>query len=55
MARYRFATVWELDAPIRPVWEAIFDAERWPEWWQGVENVVELEAGDQDGVGSLHR
>src|SRR5919108_1102955 len=55
MARYRFATVWDLEAPIEPVWEAIFDTARWPQWWRGVESVVELEPGDDGGVGSLQR
>jgi hypothetical protein len=55
MARYRFTTVWTLNAPIQPVWDAIFDTERWPAWWRGVESVVELEPGDDRGVGSLQR
>ena len=55
MAHYRFLTTWLLEAPIEPVWEAIYDAERWPEWWRGVESVVELEPGGEDKVGSLSR
>jgi carbon monoxide dehydrogenase subunit G len=39
MARYRFLTTWILDAEIARVWDAIYDAERWPEWWPGVERV----------------
>ena len=39
MAQYRFLTTWLLDAPIERVWETILDAERWPEWWRGVERV----------------
>jgi uncharacterized protein YndB with AHSA1/START domain len=37
MAAYRFLTTWLLDAPRETVWDAIYDAERWPEWWRGVE------------------
>jgi uncharacterized protein YndB with AHSA1/START domain len=37
------------------VWEAIYDSERWPEWWRGVERVVELESGDEDGLGQVGR
>jgi hypothetical protein len=37
------------------VWEAIHDAERWPGWWRGVERVVELEPGGEDGVGQRAR
>jgi hypothetical protein len=55
MARYRFVTVWHLDAAIEDVWEAIFRTESWPKWWDGVESVVELEHGNDDGVGSLQR
>jgi hypothetical protein len=55
VASYRFLTAWVIEAPIDPVWEAIYDAERWPEWWPGVESVVELEAGGEQKVGSLSR
>ncbi len=44
-----------LDAPRERVWEAIWDAERWPEWWRGAERVVELEPGAEDGLGKLSR
>ena len=37
------------------MWDAIYDAERWPEWWRGVESVVELEPGGENKVGSLSR
>jgi hypothetical protein len=37
------------------VFQAIWDSERWPSWWRGVESVVKLEDGDQEGVGSLGR
>jgi hypothetical protein len=37
------------------VFEAIWDSERWPSWWRGVESVVKLEDGDEEGVGSLGR
>jgi uncharacterized protein YndB with AHSA1/START domain len=55
VAAYRFLTTWVLGSPIEPVWDAIFDAERWPEWWPGVESVVELEPGGEHKVGSLAR
>jgi hypothetical protein len=44
-----------LDAPVDRVWEAIKDAERWPEWWRGVERAEQLSPGDADGVGSEWR
>jgi uncharacterized protein YndB with AHSA1/START domain len=55
VAAYRFLTTWLLESPVDPVWDAIYDAERWPEWWRGVESVVELEPGDEQKVGSLSR
>jgi uncharacterized protein YndB with AHSA1/START domain len=51
MSGYRFLTTWCLGAPVDPVWDAIHDSERWPEWWRGVERVVELAPGGEDGLG----
>ena len=39
VTRYRFLTTWLLEAEIGRVWDAIYDARRWPEWWRGVERV----------------
>jgi hypothetical protein len=55
MAGYRFLTTWVLEAPRDEVFQAIWDSQRWPSWWRGVESVVELEPGDEEGVGSLGR
>ena len=55
MAEYRFLTTWVLDAPHDAVFQTIWDSPRWPEWWPGVVSSVELEPGDGDGAGSLHR
>jgi uncharacterized protein YndB with AHSA1/START domain len=52
---YRFLTTWLLEAPRERVFQAIWDSKRWPSWWPGVESVVELEPGDEEGVGSLGR
>ena len=54
-------TTWALAAPIEDVWQAIYETERWPEWWKGVKVAERLHAvhdrGDDpgDGVGSIHR
>ena len=48
MPEYSFLTTWCLEAPREPVWEAIWDSERWPEWWRGVV-AVELDRGRRDG------
>jgi len=53
--RYEFLTTWVLEAPRDRVWEAIWESARWPEWWRGVERVVELEPGGEDGVGQRSR
>jgi hypothetical protein len=55
MAQYSFLTTWILAAPRDAVWDAIYEIERWPEWWRGVEKVEKLESGDGNGVGSLYR
>jgi uncharacterized protein YndB with AHSA1/START domain len=52
---YRFLTTWLLDAPRERVWDVIFDAERWPEWWRGVERMTVERRGDESGVGGLWR
>jgi uncharacterized protein YndB with AHSA1/START domain len=55
MAEYSFLTTWLLESPRDPVWAAIHDEERWPEWWRGVEVAEELRPGDAEGVGSISR
>ena len=52
---YRFLSTWLLESPREPVWDAIFDKKSWPTWWRGVELVIELDPGDDDGVGSHSR
>ena len=42
MAAYRFLTTWLLDAPREVVWDTIYDAARWPDWWPGVERTEVL-------------
>lgn len=55
MPEYRFLTTWLLDAPRESVWETIHDQKGWPSWWRGVEEVVELDPGDEEGLGSRSR
>ncbi len=55
MADYAFVTLWHIEAPIHAVFSAIYHSLHWPNWWKGVERVVELEPGDSLGVGSLYR
>ncbi len=55
VTRYRFLTTWLLDAPLDHVWHALYDTERWPEWWRGVRRVEKLRGGDERGVGAVFR
>ena len=55
MSDYEFITVWSVSAPLPVVWETIKHSETWNEWWKGVVRVVELKAGDDDGLGSIRR
>ena len=53
MAEYRFLTTWLIEAERERVWDAIYDSERWPEWWRGVEDAKRLADGDADGIGQV--
>jgi hypothetical protein len=53
MADYAFLTAWRLASPREAVFEVLHASERWPEWWDGLERVVKLEEGDDEGRGSL--
>ncbi len=55
MPRYDFATTWVVAAPVDRVWDTMADAERWPEWWRGLEAVRVVEPGDEQRVGELLR
>ena len=55
MSDYSFLTTWCLEAPRERVWDAIWDAERWPQWWQGVTSAVTVADGDESGVGKVSR
>ncbi|HEY5709567.1 MAG TPA: SRPBCC family protein [Solirubrobacterales bacterium] len=56
MAQYSFLTTWLLDSPREPVFDAIYDQARWPQWWRGVEEAEELRSGNGDnGVGTVAR
>ncbi|BAU41577.1 SRPBCC family protein [Leptolyngbya sp. O-77] len=55
MAEYHFVTLWQFAAPIESVWNAITQTQDWPTWWQAVQSVEELEAGDPTGIGHISR
>lgn len=51
VATYGFLTSWVIAAPRERVWDAIWQTERWPQWWRGVEDGAEIDRGDADGIG----
>jgi uncharacterized protein YndB with AHSA1/START domain len=52
---YRFLTTWLLEADRERVWDAIYESERWPEWWRGVKVADRLTQGDEQGLGQIGR
>jgi len=55
MPAYTFLTTWCLEAPREPVWDAIWESERWPRWWRGVVAAEKLADGDERGIGQVSR
>lgn len=55
MAKYEFVTIWRFKSQLAPVWEMIYNSDRWPAWWKGVERVERLKEGDENSIGSIHR
>ncbi len=52
---YAFLSTWLLECERAPVWEVIFDQRAWPSWWRGLERVVEIDRGDEIGIGAHSR
>lgn len=52
---YQFATVWVLDAPVEPVFQAISQSLDWPQWWACVKSVEEIVPGGAGGIGNVRR
>lgn len=55
MSEYRFLTTWLLDTERERVWDAIYESERWPEWWRGVVEAERLSEGELGGLGQVGR
>ena len=55
MAKYEFVTLWRFKSPLQPVWEMIYNSERWPTWWKGVERVERVKTGDENNIGSVYQ
>lgn len=52
---YSFITKWKTSAPVHEVWETIRLSLEWPQWWKSFISVIELEPGDEMGIGSIRR
>lgn len=52
---YCFLTTWLLDCDRERVWDAVYDSERWPEWWRGVRVAERIAPGDERGIGQVGR
>ena len=52
-AQYSFITNWELEASLEDVWNAIYNSLEWPEWWRGVQKVVEIQPNDSNGINGI--
>jgi hypothetical protein len=55
MNQYSLVTQWHLEAPIDQIWECLVTPDKWPSWWRYVEEVVVIEKGDLQGLGSVRR
>ncbi len=55
MTTFHLNTTWNIPAPIETCWFSIIDLKAWPDWWEYVDKVVEIEAGNSSGVNSLHK
>jgi uncharacterized protein YndB with AHSA1/START domain len=53
MADYRFVTTMEIAVPREQVWAEVSHPERWKTWWPGLNDVKQLEPGDDEGRGML--
>lgn len=53
MAQFALVTQWHIEAPQAAAWDAIYDTDRWPDWWPYVMSVKKLEPGNEEGVGAL--
>lgn len=55
MAQFDLVTLWRIGSSLADVWDAIIQPGHWPQWWPGLEAVVELDGGGADGMRNLRR
>src|ERR1051326_2492681 len=51
--KYSFVTRWQIKAPLKQVWDAIYESTEWPQWWKGVKQVKVIEPNDATGVNGV--
>lgn len=45
--------VWQIEAPIEPVWATVMALEQWPRWWDSVEKVTIIKPGKAGGINTV--
>ena len=53
MTYYEFVTLWQVDAPLEKVWNAIVHSEEWPQWWSPLISATEIARGNAMGLGAI--
>ncbi len=51
--QFHLVSEWRFDAPLQRVWDEIFRADDWPQWWSAVKRVDLLTPGGELGVGAV--
>ena len=46
---------WRIAAPVASVWAALTDVRSWPQWWPYVRAVEQVDSGNAEGLGAVHR
>lgn len=48
-------STWVFESGLEPLWNALFDLQKWPCWWPAFRSVEALKRGDEYGVGASYR
>ena len=50
---YSFVSCWQIAAPVKELWESIYESAYWPKWWKGVERVKIIKENDINGINGI--
>ena len=50
---YSFVSCWQIAAPVKELWESIYESAYWPKWWKGVECVKIIKENDVNGINGI--